>query len=331
MPGPETTRPSHHDSPRPVVSIGECLIDLIAGPDTDLSNAGTLTIREGGAPMNVAVGLARLGVPAVMASVVGQDPFGDRLIALMRAEGIETGHVRQTAEAETTIAYAWKDRRGDGRFRLVRMADRLLATADVDALGLDADRVEALVFGSVSLSASPSREAVEHAVAVAAGIPLVFDVNVRPTLWPDLAALRAACEPLMARATVIKLSLDDAEALWGTASMADAMPMLDAYPAPVVVITDGGREVRARRSSAGEPCWTAHPVFAVDAVEPTGAGDAFTAALLSRLIAGGWGMVTDEDIRFGMAAGAIATTKPGAIAALPTGDEIAKFIAAGAG
>jgi len=113
--------------------------------------------------------------------------------------------------------------------------------------------------------------------------------------------------------------------------MADAMPMLDAYPAPVVVITDGGREVRARRTIAGEPCWTAHPVFAVDAVEPTGAGDAFTAALLSRLIAGGWGVVTDEDIRFGMAAGAIATTKPGAIAALPTGDEIAKFIAAGAG
>ena len=42
-------------------------------------------------------------------------------------------------------------------------------------------------------------------------------------------------------------------------------------------------------------------------------------------------VVTDEDIRFGMAAGAIATTKPGAIAALPTGDEIANFIAAGAG
>ncbi|MGN6032140.1 MAG: carbohydrate kinase family protein [Thermomicrobiales bacterium] len=325
--------PSPSRSQRPVVSIGECLIDLIAGPETDLSNAGTLTIREGGAPMNVAVGLARLGVPAVMASVVGQDPFGDRLVALMGAEGVDTAHVRQTAEAETTIAYAWKDRRGDGCFRLVRMADRLLAASDVDALGLDADRVEALVFGSVSLSASPSREAVEHAATVAAeaGIPLVFDVNVRPTLWPDLAALRAACEPLMARATVIKLSLDDAEALWGTASMADAMPMLDTFPAPVVVITDGGREVRARRRIAGAPAWSAHPVFAVDAVEPTGAGDAFTAALLSRLIAGGWGAVSDEDIRFGMAAGAIATTKPGAIAALPSAEEIVNFIAAGAG
>ncbi|MGC4192984.1 MAG: carbohydrate kinase [Thermomicrobiales bacterium] len=315
-------------SRKPVVSIGECLIDLIAGSGTDLSNAGTLTIREGGAPMNVAVGLARLGVPSVMASVVGQDPFGARLIALMQAEGIDTAHVRQTADAETTIAYAWKDRRGDGCFRLVRMADRLLAAGDVDALGLVAGRVEALVFGSVSLSASPSREAVEHAVTVAvdAGIPLVFDVNVRPTLWPDLAALRAACEPLMAQATVIKLSLDDAEALWGSGTMETAIPMLDTYGAPVAVITDGGREVRARRVIDGERRWTAHPAFAVSAVEPTGAGDAFTAALLSRLIAGGWGTVTDNDLRFAMAAGAIATTKPGAIAALPSVEEIATFI-----
>ena len=315
-------------SRKQVVTIGECLIDLIASPGTDLSNAGTLAIREGGAPMNVAVGLARLGLPSAVASVVGRDPFGDRLIALMRAEGIDTAGVRQTTDAETTIAYAWKDGRGDGQFRLVRMADRLLSPGDVDALELAPDRTEALVVGSVSLSASPSREAVEHAAAVAteAGIPLVFDVNVRPTLWPDDDALREACQPLLARATVIKLSLDDANALWGTATMATATPALDPFPAPVVVITDGGREVQARRIFDGRPHWTVHPVFAVDAVEPTGAGDAFTAALLSRLIAKGWEGVSDGDLRFAMAAGAIATTKPGAIEALPTPGEIARFM-----
>ena len=315
-------------SRKQVVTIGECLIDLIASPGTDLSNAGTLAIREGGAPMNVAVGLARLGLPSAVASVVGRDPFGDRLIALMRAEGIDTAGVRQTTDAETTIAYAWKDGRGDGQFRLVRMADRLLSPADVDALDLAPDRTEALVVGSVSLSASPSREAVEHAAAVAteAGISLVFDVNVRPTLWPGDDALREACQPLLARATVIKLSLDDANALWGTATMATATPALDPFPAPVVVITDGGREVQARRMLDGRAHWTAHPVFAVDAVEPTGAGDAFTAALLSRLIAKGWEGVSDGDLRFAMAAGAIATTKPGAIEALPTPGEIARFM-----
>lgn len=316
-------------STKPVVSIGECLIDLIAGPDTDLSTAGTLTIREGGAPMNVAVGLARLDVLVRMVSVVGQDPFGDRLIALMQSEDVDTTHVRRTTDAETTIAYAWRDGRGDGRFRLVRMADRLLAVADVDALRLASEQVEALVFGSVSLAASPSREAVERAVDLAAksDIPLVFDVNVRPTLWPDLATLRAICAPLMAQATVLKLSLDDADALWGTGTMDEAIPVLDAFPAPVIVITDGGREVRVRRFSDGEPRWTVHPVFAVDAVEPTGAGDGFTAALLSRLVAGRWGQVSDDDIRFGMAAGAIATTKPGAIAALPDAGEVEAFIA----
>lgn len=315
---------------KPVVSIGECLIDLIAPSGHDLSTAGSLTIREGGAPMNVAVGLARLGVPSAMVSVVGRDAFGERLLALMRAEGVTTDYLRRTGDAETTVAYAWKDARGDGRFHLVRLADRLLATSDVDAIGWIPGRVEALVFGSVSLSASPSREAVEHAVdrAAAAGIPLVFDVNVRPTLWPDRAALRTACEPLMMRATVLKLSLDDAAALWDTDSMEAAIAALDAFPAPVVVITDGGRGVRARRNLDGESTWTSHPVFAVEAIEPTGAGDAFTAALLSRLIANGWNATSDDDIRFAMAAGAITTTKPGAIDALPTAGDVAEFITA---
>lgn len=309
-----------------MLCIGECLIDLIAEGGVDLTGASALTIREGGAPTNVAVGLARLGIPTAMCAVIGDDPFGSRLLSLLQQEHVDVDAIRQTRTTETTIAYAWRDERGDGHFRLVRMADRLLDTDDIDRARVD--EASGIVVGSVALSAAPSRGAVVHAVELAAarGVPVVFDVNVRPTLWPDLEELRAACAPVLARATVIKLSLDDAIALWGRLAPEAIRAALDAFPAPVVVVTDGGRPTWIRQGADGE--WWQYDVLAVDAVEPTGAGDAFTAALVSRLLANGWGELTDADIRFAMAAGAITTTKLGAIAALPTTAELERFLVA---
>lgn len=311
-------------STSPVICFGECLIDLIAETGHDLSAAASLTIREGGAPMNVAVGLARLGVPTAICSVVGQDPFGNRLLALLDRERVDRTRMRRSPELDTTIAYAWRDARGDGSFRLVRMADCLLDVADVDGVAID--QAIAIVVGSVSLSAQPSRSAIEHAVRVAAGyqVPIVFDVNVRPTLWSDLSVLRAACEPILQQATVVKLSLDDASSLWQSTAMNDIERSLAELSALVIVVTDGARATWVRRGTPRR--WSRHKVFTVDAVEPTGAGDAFTAALVSCLLASNWGALTDEDIEFAMAAGAMTTTRAGAIDALPTAADIAHFL-----
>ena len=69
------------------------------------------------------------------------------------------------------------------------------------------------------------------------------------------------------------------------------------------------------------------PVFDVNAVDPTGAGDAFTGALVARLVASGWAAPTGDDIRFAMAAGALATTQQGALPALPSRAELELFLA----
>ncbi|MGI8483064.1 MAG: PfkB family carbohydrate kinase, partial [Thermomicrobiales bacterium] len=229
-----------------VICLGECLIDLIADPGHDLSHAGSLSIREGGAPMNVAVGLARLGVPAAICSVVGRDSFGYRLLKLLSDEQVDTTGIRQTTDADTTIAYAWRDDRGDGCFRIVRMADRLLELHDVDRLGIA--RASAIVVGSVALSAHPSRSAIAHAVelAIAQCVPIIFDVNVRPTLWHDLGELRDACEPILHQARVVKLSVDDAAALWGSNAIEDIQRSLAGTSASVVIVTDGARATWVR-------------------------------------------------------------------------------------
>ena len=318
-----------HAATGPVLSIGEALIDLIATDgSSSLKEASAFVARPGGAPANVAVALARLGVPAAFGGVVGDDPFGQRLRATLTAEDVDVSRMRSTTEAETTLAFAWKDAAGDGHFRLLRGADALLAREDVDRAGIPG--LAGLVVGSVALAATPSNSAVAWAasLAVEAEVPVCFDVNIRPSLWPDLNAARDACCPLLERARLIKLSLDDARALFGgDPEPVTAVEQLRSGPeSPIVVLTDGGRGCWHGAGGSGMPVRYL-PAFPVDAVEPTGAGDAFTAALISRLLAKSWAPPDEADVRFAAAAGALATTRPGALDGLPTRGDLDRFLA----
>jgi len=327
----------------PVLSLGEVLFDFIATDGaTTLEAASAFVARPGGAPANVAVALARLGVASAFGGVVGQDAFGRRLRATLADEGVDVTRLRATNEAETTLAFAWTDAAERGQFWLPRRAaaDRFLSRQDVEAAGIG--ETAALCLGSVALSAEPSRGAVTLAAAAAAHhqVPVCFDVNLRPALWPNLAAARDACRPIFERATLVKLSLDDARSLLGlsAAETADPAAVLEhfwhAVPTTDVramVLTDGGRgcwytsQVEADGGVGHGPIHH-RPAFPVRAVESTGAGDAFFAALISRLLARDWAAPEEADIRFAAAAGALATTRHGAIAALPTAAEVEEFL-----
>ncbi len=334
--GPEKGRTQSGDR-RVVLSLGETLIDLIA---TDgavrLEDAVSFVARPGGAPANVTVALARLGVASAFGGVVGDDPLGRRLRETLAAERVDVSRLRISGDAATTLAFAWKDGRGDGHFWLLRAADTQLSIEDVDAAGIP--RLAALVVGSVALAGEPSRSAIHEAVrrAVAADIPVCFDVNIRPTLWSSLDEARAACEPVLRRAAVVKMSLDDTRSLFGLDDPraiyhrfrrdCDRLTTGD-QDAPVVVLTDGDRGCWFGPVGGDAP--PRHvPAFPIDAVEPTGAGDAFTASLIARLLASRWAPPTDEDVRYAAAAGALATTRPGALDGLPTAAELNAFLAA---
>lgn len=318
----------------PVLSLGEVLIDLIAADGaTSLEEVSAFAARPGGAPANVAVALARLGVASAFGGVVGADALGRRLRGVLEAEGVDVSRLRETTEAATTIAFGWTDAAGRGTFWLPRAgaADRLLSAADIEAAGLD--RVAALCVGSVALVNEPSRTAIGRAVELASvhHVPIVFDVNLRAPLWANLADAKRACEPLLTQATLIKLSIDDAGYLGIGGGDPDAILFhLGArFNARLVVLTDGARGAwHASRTAADEPLGpTEHTsAFPVQAVESTGAGDAFTAALITRLIQRNWSPPDAADLRFAAAAGALTTTREGAIAALPTRAEIDAFL-----
>jgi fructokinase len=307
-----------------ILAMGEVLVDfIVADGATALDSAETFAARSGGAPANASVAAARLGLASAFCGVVGDDPFGSRLQSELAAEGVDTSRLRQSGEASTTIAFAWKDPGGDGHFWLLRGADAQLSEADVASASIT--NLGALVVGSVALSAQPSRSAIERAVGLAhqAGIPVVFDVNLRPSLWTDLTSARPACEEVARRSRLVKLSLDDASGLYGRDVTPDAAieTVLSLGPS-AVVLTDGERGCWFNSSSSVAFI----PAFRVQAVEPTGAGDAFTAAIIARSLASDWAPLSSDDVRYAAAAGALATTRPGAWDGLPNRAQLDEFL-----
>jgi fructokinase len=305
-----------------VLSIGEVLIDIIVDDGaTSLETAEHFAARPGGAPANVAVALARLGVPAAFCGAVGDDPFGVRLRNELAKNDVDTACLTTITGANTTLAFAWKDAQGDGFFRILRMADLQLDDAQIDAATI-ADRA-AIVLGSVGLTDEPSRSAIHRAVrqAAKANVPIIFDVNIRASLWESAEAARVACHPILDRATILKLSIDDARFLFELDDPAAIFALRGARDR-IVLITDGARGAWFRDETGEVQHVPAHPV---EAVEPTGAGDAFNAAIISRYLASGKAPNRD-DVVFAAAAGAITATRIGAIASLPYFSEIEAFL-----
>ncbi|HZU11837.1 MAG TPA: carbohydrate kinase [Chloroflexota bacterium] len=275
----------------------------------------------GGAPGNVAAGVARLGGRAALVSAVGDDPFGDSLLATLRGHGVETGAVRRVTD-RTSLAFVAPSIDGIPDFLFYRGADATLRPGDIpDVLP---GRASILYVTSMPFLDSPAREATLHAIdlARAAGTPIAADPNLRLSSWPDLATARRVIAPLL-EADILKVSEDEARLLTGEEDVRRSLEALSAPP--LVVITQGERgaiwRFRGETGSAPSP--------RVEVIETTGAGDAFMAALLfciarragtdlSRLSLGD---VADA-VRIACTAGALACTRLGAMPALPTWQEV---------
>ena len=305
-----------------VLCLGEALIDIIVSDGSPaLEDANAFIARPGGAPANVAVALNRMGVPSAFCGAIGDDPFGKRLQRVLGADGVDITRLAVVPQASTTLAFAWKDSRGDGQFRIIRLADALLSEEIVNSAGIESRA--AILVGSVALTEPKSRAAIYRAVELAtnAGVPVCFDVNMRPSLWASAELARSICQPVLERTTILKLSVDDAGTLFG---LRDPEAIFDERAGDSIrLLTDGGRGAWYRNDAG----IVEHvPAFEIEPVEPTGAGDAFTAGIVSRYLANS-SPPNRDDVVFASAAGAITATRIGAIESLPTREEIVHFLA----
>jgi fructokinase len=286
--------------------------------------------KPGGAPANVAVATARLGWRSAFIGKVGDDAFGHFLIETLHNEGVETKGMRLSETARTTMAFIAKPDEFSAEFVFYRNpgADMLLSVGELDHDLLI--QTKALHIGSISLISEPSRTATWEAVRLAKeyGALISFDVNYRPSLWPQPQEAFAAIETMLPLADLVKVNEDELELLSGSDNLSSGSRQILAK-GPALCIVTLGAEGSYFRSPLGE---AQVPPFSVHTVDAVGCGDAFMAGMLCRLVSfDNWQEALPPDqmaanLRYANAVGALTALKRGVIPALPTAGAVDAFL-----
>ncbi|HJR12305.1 MAG TPA: carbohydrate kinase [Rhodanobacteraceae bacterium] len=316
-----------------ICCFGEALIDFHGTPS---GSAPVFTAHPGGAPANVAVAVARLGGRAAFAGMFGRDMFGDLLLRELDAAGVDVAHTRRTGAANTALAFVSHAVNGERDFSFYRppSADLLFRDADFDASIFAADTI--FHAGSCSMtepdSAAVTLQGMTHALN--AGALVSYDMNLRPPLWPRGEDPAPTIWRALELADFVKLSAEELAFLAASTGHEDAVfTRLWTSHAKLVVITDGERATRwFAPNASGE-----RRTFPVRAVDTTGAGDAFVGGCLYQFAKAGLAAATFESfvadtdrldvvLRFASACGALAVTRVGSFAAMPTLVEAEGFL-----
>lgn len=311
-----------------IITFGELLIDFVPTVNgVSLAEAPAFKKAPGGAPANVAAGLAKLGHDVAFMGKVGEDEFGRMLAGVLQEAGVDTSLMSFDEGARTALAFVTLKANGEREFMFYRhpSADMLLVEEEVD---MDAVRNASIFhYGSISLIAEPCRSTHLKILdeAKKAGVFLSYDPNLRLPLWESAQAAKAGIMSIWETADIIKISDEELEFLTGENSDATAKSlMFDGLK--LLLVTEGPHGARYYTPDFSGQV----PGVKVDAVDTTGAGDAFVAGLLSKL-ADNQSILQNEDqlveaIRFANAAGAITATGRGAIPSLPNAEQIEKML-----
>lgn len=296
--------------------LGDAVVDLL--PESD----GRLLPCPGGAPANVAVGIARLGGTSGFIGRVGDDPFGALMQRTLLTEGVDITYLKQDEWHRTSTVLVDLNDQGERSFTfMVRpSADLFLETTDLPCWR----HGEWLHLCSVALSAEPSRTSAFTAMTAIrhAGGFVSFDPNIREDLWQDEHLLRLCLRQALQLADVVKLSEEEWRLISGkTQNDRDICALAKEYEIAMLLVTKGAEGVVV--------CYRGQvhhfAGMSVNCVDSTGAGDAFVAGLLTGLSS--TGLSTDERemrriINLAQRCGALAVTAKGAMTALPCRQEL---------
>ena len=296
--------------------LGDAVVDLL--PESD----GRLLPCPGGAPANVAVGIARLGGTSGFIGRVGDDPFGALMQRTLLTEGVDITYLKQDEWHRTSTVLVDLNDLGERSFTfMVRpSADLFLETTDLPCWR----HGEWLHLCSIALSAEPSRTSAFTAMTAIrhAGGFVSFDPNIREDLWQDEHLLRLCLRQALQLADVVKLSEEEWRLISGkTQNDRDICALAKEYEIAMLLVTKGAEGVVV--------CYRGQvhhfAGMSVNCVDSTGAGDAFVAGLLTGLSS--TGLSTDERemrriIDLAQRCGALAVTAKGAMTALPCRQEL---------
>ena len=308
---------------KPCLVIGRAGMDLYADPPgTPIEAATRFTTALGGSSANIAVALTRAGGRAALLTCVSDDAVGRFCLAQLDHYGIDRAHVRSVAgEARNSLAVV-ESRLENCQSVIYRngAADFQMSMQDVEAV--DYTRFSALITTGTVLASEPSRTAAFRAfnLARAAGLPLIFDVDYRPYSWASAeeasqvySRAAALCDVIVGNDVEFGFmagdhdkGLDKARSLIGQGAQ--------------IVVYKMGEKGAITFSATGE---VRTGIYRTAALKPTGAGDAFLGNFISSLARGS---ALEQAVLHGSAAAAIVVSRVGCAPAMPTREELDRFI-----
>lgn len=214
--------------------LGDAVVDLL--PESQ----GRLLQCPGGAPANVAVGIARLGGESAFIGKVGDDPFGRFMYQTLSKENVDTRYMSLDPQHRTSIVAVGLDEQGERNFTfMVRpSADLFLQPDDLPTFGPG----EWLHLCSIALSAEPSRSTAFLAMEKIrqAGGNISFDPNIRSDLWQSEALLRKYLDRALSLANIAKLSEEELLFISGESQVQQgAYSLVQRYSLTLLLITQG--------------------------------------------------------------------------------------------
>jgi len=300
--------------------LGDAVVDLLPEGDSHLLKC------PGGAPANVAVGIARLAGQSGFIGRVGDDPFGHFMKQTLNDEHVDTRFMHHDTVHRTSTVVVALDDHGERSFTfMVRPSADLFIVAD------DLPEFKSrqwLHVCSIALSAEPSRSTTFMAMTriKEAGGKVSFDPNIRTDLWTNEEQLRECLAQALTLADVAKLSVEELQFISGESDIQKGIDkLISIYPLQLLLVTQGKEGVMAHYQGKTHH-FPSRPVVCVDT---TGAGDAFVAGLLCGLAEQGMPenlQQLEQILVQAQLCGALATTAKGAMTALPRKQDLVKFL-----
>lgn len=318
-----------------VITMGELLIDFIPyEKDCKLKDVNKFSKAAGGAPANVAAALGRIGCSTGFIGMIGKDSFGDFLLETMAEQGVNIQQIIRTDEAMTTLAFVSLQADGERDFAFYRKpgADMLLKQDEIDLDYLKS--ADIFHFGTISLTDEPVRSTTKFLVKKAKenGSLITFDPNIRIPLWNhELDKLKQEYLKVLPDVDLLKLNIEELRKLHPdqTSKLDDQINFENLKAVAKSIFAQGPKYIVITDGSNGSYFISENHAFhakteKVKALDTTGAGDAFMAGILSKLIAKdnledlNWESALKRANKFG----AITCSRYGAIPALPDKDDL---------
>ncbi|MCG3729748.1 aminoimidazole riboside kinase [Vibrio cincinnatiensis] len=296
---------------------GDAVVDLI--PDGEQHYLKC----PGGAPANVAVAIARLGGQSAFFGRVGNDPLGRFIHQTLTNERVDSTHLLLDDQQRTSTVVVDLDGSGERSFTFMvkPSADQFLQPNDIPEFHSG----EWLHACSIALANEPSRSSTFEAMdrIKQAGGYISFDPNLREEVWQNPSELIEVVMQAVAKADVVKFSEEEITHLTQTDTIEAGINALKTLNIPLIIITQGAKGALVVTGDQQ----TLITGKVVKPIDTTGAGDAFVGGLLHKLATSDpWHKDLETAILWAHGCGALATTKKGAMTALPTQQALLDFI-----